>query len=67
MSDIGHDLDAATLKKIARSCDAYPVAVFHSDADEASKIMDAISPPITIPMHYKTEKCTFQLVPLDLL
>jgi L-ascorbate metabolism protein UlaG (beta-lactamase superfamily) len=63
MGDIGHDLDAATVKKIGKvDVMLIPIGGFFTvDADGASKIMDAISPKITIPMHYKTDKCAFPI------
>jgi L-ascorbate metabolism protein UlaG (beta-lactamase superfamily) len=63
MGDIGHDLDAATFEKIGKvDVMLIPVGGFFTvDAEAASKIMNAISPKITIPMHYKTDKCAFPI------
>lgn len=63
MGDIGHELDEATVKKIGKvDVMLIPVGGFFTvDADAASKIMDAVSPKVTIPMHYKTAKCDFPI------
>lgn len=67
MGDIGHDLDAATLQKIGKvDIMLIPVGGFFTvDADAASKIMNALSPKITIPMHFKTDKCSFPIGTVD--
>lgn len=67
LGDLGHALDADTLKKIG-SVDLLllPVGGFFTvDANEATEVMNAIKPRLAIPMHYKTEKCTFPLAPVD--
>lgn len=63
MGDIGHDLDADTIKKIGKvDVMLLPIGGFFTvDAGAASKIMDTINPRITIPMHYKTDKCNFPI------
>jgi L-ascorbate metabolism protein UlaG (beta-lactamase superfamily) len=63
MGDIGHDLDAAMLNKIGKvDVMLIPVGGFFTvDADAATKLMDAVAPKITIPMHYKTDKCSFPI------
>jgi len=67
MGDIGHGLDPEQLKKIGKvDVLLLPVGGFFTvDAAEASKIMNAIRPVITIPMHYKTEKCGFPIAPVE--
>ncbi|MBN1662836.1 MAG: MBL fold metallo-hydrolase [Deltaproteobacteria bacterium] len=67
MGDIGHDLNSATLKKIGKvDVMLIPIGGFFTvDADAASKIIDAIGPKITIPMHYKTDKCAFPIGTVD--
>lgn len=67
MGDIGHDLDAATLNKIGKvDVMLIPIGGFFTvDADAATKIMETISPKITIPMHYKTDKCAFPIGTVD--
>ena len=63
LGDLGHDLDPETLKKIGRVDVMFlPVGGFYTiDAQAATKVMNNIRPSITIPMHYKTEKCSFPI------
>ena len=58
-----HDLDPETLKKIGKVDILFlPVGGFYTiDAQAATKVMNNIRPSITIPMHYKTEKCSFPI------
>jgi L-ascorbate metabolism protein UlaG (beta-lactamase superfamily) len=43
-----------------------PVGGFFTiDADTSGQVMNAVKPSITIPMHYKTEKCGFPIAPVD--
>jgi len=63
LGDLGHDLDPETLKKIGKVDVLFlPVGGFYTiDAQTATKVMNNIRPAITIPMHYKTEKCSFPI------
>ena len=63
LGDLGHDLDPETLKKIGKVDILFlPVGGFYTiDAQAATKVMNNIRPSITIPMHYKTEKCSFPI------
>lgn len=65
--DIGHALDADLLKKIGKTdIVLLPVGGFFTiDAAEASKMISALAPRVTIPMHYKTEKCAFPIAPVE--
>ena len=55
MAEIG-DVDVALI----------PVGGLYTiDAHEASDIIERISPKIVIPMHYKTEKCGFDIAGVD--
>lgn len=67
MGDIGHSLDAELLKKIGKvDILLLPVGGFFTvDAAMAQKIMNDIKPSITVPMHYKTEKCNFPITPVE--
>lgn len=67
LGDLGHILDDATIKKMGRiDVLLLPVGGFYTiDAQEASTIMDALKPSITIPMHFKTEKCNFPITPVE--
>ena len=63
LGDLGHDLAPETLKKIGKvDVLLLPVGGFYTiDALVATKVMNYILPSITIPMHYKTEKCSFPI------
>ncbi len=65
--DLGHALSPDILQKIS-SVDVLllPVGGFYTiDAKEATDIMNAVKPRITIPMHFKTEKCAFPIATVD--
>ena len=57
LGDLGHTLDGGALQSIGKvDILLLPVGGFFTiDAKEATKVMNDISPAITIPMHYKTE------------
>jgi L-ascorbate metabolism protein UlaG (beta-lactamase superfamily) len=65
--DIGHALDADLLKKIGKTdIVLLPVGGFFTiDVEEASKMIASLAPRVTIPMHYKTEKCAFPIAPVE--
>jgi len=65
--DIGHALDADALKNIGKpDILLLPVGGFFTiDVGEAVKMMSELKPAITIPMHYKTDKCNFPIVPVE--
>jgi L-ascorbate metabolism protein UlaG (beta-lactamase superfamily) len=65
--DIGHELDSDLFKKIGKvDILLLPVGGFFTiDAAMAQKIMNDINPSITVPMHYKTEKCNFPITPIE--
>jgi L-ascorbate metabolism protein UlaG (beta-lactamase superfamily) len=65
--DLGHVLDKEILAKVGKAdILLLPVGGFYTvDAGEASRIMVDIAPFITIPMHYKTEKCDFPISPVE--
>jgi L-ascorbate metabolism protein UlaG (beta-lactamase superfamily) len=65
--DLGHTLDKATLAELGKvDILLVPVGGFYTiDAKEATKVMKDINPAITIPMHYKTEKCNFPIATVD--
>lgn len=65
--DLGHALEAKTLDELGR-VDVLLVPVggcYTMDAHEATRTMNDLKPLITIPMHYKTEKCAFPIAPVD--
>ncbi len=65
--DIGHDLDADMLKKIGKvDIVLLPVGGFFTiDASQAAKMISTLAPRLTIPMHYKTDKCGFPIAPVE--
>ena len=67
MGDIGHSLDPELLKKIGKvDILLLPVGGFFTiDAAMAQKIMNDIKPGVTVPMHYKTQKCNFPIAPVE--
>jgi L-ascorbate metabolism protein UlaG (beta-lactamase superfamily) len=67
LGDLGHSLDTALLKEIGKvDILLLPVGgLFTIDAAVATEVMNAIKPIITIPMHYKTEKCGFPIDPVE--
>ena len=67
MGDIGHSLDPELLKKIGKAdILLLPVGGFFTiDAAMAQKIMNDIKPGVTVPMHYKTQKCNFPIAPVE--
>jgi L-ascorbate metabolism protein UlaG (beta-lactamase superfamily) len=67
LGDLGHVLDAATVQKIG-PVDVVLVPVggyFTIDYKAAAKVVEALAPRIVIPMHYKTAKVDFPIVPVD--
>ncbi|HDQ04375.1 MAG TPA: MBL fold metallo-hydrolase [Deltaproteobacteria bacterium] len=65
--DIGHALDAAVIGEIGKpDILLLPVGGFFTiGAKEAEKMINELQPKITIPMHYKTDKCAFPIAPVD--
>jgi L-ascorbate metabolism protein UlaG (beta-lactamase superfamily) len=67
LGDLGHSLDYGTLQEMGK-VDILLMPVgggFTLDAALAVKVMNDIKPGITIPMHYKTAKCTFPIAPME--
>ncbi len=67
LGDLGHELSADAVKNIGKvDILLVPVGGFFTiDALTAEKIVNALSPKIVIPMHYKTEKCGFPIAALE--
>jgi L-ascorbate metabolism protein UlaG (beta-lactamase superfamily) len=61
--DLGHTLEKEALKEIGKvDILLIPVGGFYTiDAREAAKVMTDLKPAITIPMHFKTDKCNFPI------
>ncbi|MCX7965372.1 MAG: MBL fold metallo-hydrolase [Syntrophorhabdaceae bacterium] len=67
VGDLGHTLGKDTIKEIgAIDILLVPVGGFYTiDPKEATKVMEDLKPAVTIPMHFKTEKCNFPIVSVD--
>ncbi len=65
--DLGHALDAETLKRVgAVDILLLPVGGFYTiDAETATRVMKDIAPAVTIPMHYRTDKCKFPIAGVE--
>jgi L-ascorbate metabolism protein UlaG (beta-lactamase superfamily) len=61
--DLGHTLEKEVVKEIGNvDILLIPVGGFYTiDAREAAKVMTDLKPAITIPMHFKTDKCNFPI------
>ena len=60
--DLGHPLDNAVIKSLGKVDVLFmptggPAATL--ELDEAAHIWDALKPAVTIPMHFKNDKCNF--------
>ena len=65
--DLGHLLDRDALARIGKA-DVLMLPVggtYTITAAEAGKVVEAIKPAITLPMHFKTEKVAFPLTPVE--
>jgi L-ascorbate metabolism protein UlaG (beta-lactamase superfamily) len=67
VGDLGHALDPDILQEMgAVDLLLLPVGGFYTiDAKEATGVMNAVKPRLTIPMHYRTEKCAFPITAVD--
>lgn len=67
MGDLGHTLEKDTLRQIGKvDVLLLPVGGFYTiDAKEATKVMNDLAPLVTIPMHYKTEKCNLPITGVE--
>ena len=67
LGDLGHPLDAATVRAIARvDILLVPVGGFYTiDHDQAAAVVEALTPRIVIPMHFKTDKVRLPIAPVD--
>ncbi|MCX7982977.1 MAG: MBL fold metallo-hydrolase [Syntrophales bacterium] len=63
LGDLGHALSAETVHVLGKvHILLIPVGGFFTiDAREATRLMEQIAPSITIPMHYRTEKCSLPI------
>jgi len=67
LGDLGHSLNSHELSQVGKVDILFiPVGGFYTiDARTATKVMESIKPHITIPMHFKTEKCGFPITAVD--
>jgi L-ascorbate metabolism protein UlaG (beta-lactamase superfamily) len=68
LGDLGHPLDAATVRAIG-PVDVALVPVggyFTIDHKTAGKVIESLDPRIAIPMHYKTDRVDFPIKGVDL-
>lgn len=63
LGDLGHLLAPETLKMLGKVHILFiPVGGFFTiDAGQATRVMEQISPRVTIPMHYRTQKCSLPI------
>jgi len=67
LGDLGHPLSAEAVAEIG-DVDVLmiPVGGFYTiDATVATEVMNTLHPRLTIPMHFKTEKCDFPITTVD--
>lgn len=67
LGDLGHGLDDDTAGPL-KGADVVLVPVgghFTIDAETAARVVEVIGPKIVIPMHYKTEKVGFPIMPVE--
>jgi len=67
LGDLGHVLDAETVKKIGPvDIVLVPVGGFFTiDHNEAAAVVESLAPRVVVPMHYKTAKVDFPIAPID--
>jgi L-ascorbate metabolism protein UlaG (beta-lactamase superfamily) len=63
VGDLGHTLEKEKISEIGKiDILLIPVGGYYTiDAKEATLVMEALGPKVTIPMHFKTEKCGFPI------
>jgi len=67
LGDLGHELEPAQVEAIGEiDVLLIPVGgVFTIDAEEATRVWRQLSPQVTIPMHYRNDKCLFNIDSVD--
>ncbi|MBA4418709.1 MAG: MBL fold metallo-hydrolase [Syntrophus sp. (in: bacteria)] len=67
MGDLGHTLEKSAIAELGPiDVLILPVGGLYTiDSQEATKVMRDIQPAITIPMHYKTDKCAFPIAGVE--
>ena len=67
LGDLGHKLDKETLESI-KPVDVALVPVggnFTIDSEEAASVVASLGPRLTIPMHYRNDKCQLEIDYVD--
>jgi L-ascorbate metabolism protein UlaG (beta-lactamase superfamily) len=67
LGDLGHELNQTRVEQIGEvDVLLIPVAgIFTIGPDQATRVMDQLRPSITIPMHFRNEKCLFEIDTVD--
>lgn len=67
LGDLGHMLGPDMIKKIGQTDILFvPIGGFYTvDPKEASRVVADIGPRVTIPMHYRTARCTFPIASVE--
>jgi len=67
LGDLGHELEPAQIEAIG-AVDLLLIPVggtFTIDAAIATRVWRQLSPPVTIPMHYRNDRCLFRIDGVD--
>jgi L-ascorbate metabolism protein UlaG (beta-lactamase superfamily) len=67
LGDLGHELSQARIEQIGEvDVLLVPVAgIFTIGPDQATQVMEQLNPAITIPMHFRNDKCLFEIDTVD--
>jgi len=67
LGDLGHLLGDKEIQQIGQvDCLLIPVGGFFTiGPEEARQVVDQLQPQVTIPMHFKTDKCGFPIASVD--
>lgn len=67
LGDLGHELTQARVEQIGE-VDVLLIPVggnFTIDAEQATRVMEQLRPAITIPMHFRNDKCRFNIAGVE--
>ncbi|RJQ46631.1 MAG: MBL fold metallo-hydrolase [Gaiellales bacterium] len=67
LGDLGHELSQARVEQIGE-VDVLLIPVggyFTIDADQATRVMEQLGPAITIPMHFRNDRCLFDIAGVE--
>lgn len=67
LGDLGHELNQTRVEQIGEvDVLLVPVGgIFTIDADQATRVMEQLRPAITIPMHFRNDRCLFGIDTVD--